>query len=104
MELPGGDDEWLASSPSPPGPTFPDRHDEHEVGTFIWPPVGDPHLATSGDFFMATDMPIWAAQRRTLLTPIDTPGLSSCRKETLQRELSTVEAILDKSGTDKEQA
>ena len=39
MELPGGGDEWLAPSPSPSGPAVPDRHDEHGVGTFIWPPV-----------------------------------------------------------------
>src|SRR5215213_5039742 len=24
MELPGGDDEWMAPSPSPPGPAVPD--------------------------------------------------------------------------------
>jgi hypothetical protein len=48
-------------------------------------------------------VPIWAAERRTLLTLIDTPGLTSCRKETLQRELSTVETILDKAETPKEQ-
>src|SRR5258705_13203753 len=40
MELPGGGGGWLAPSPSPPGPAVPDRHDEHGVGTFIWPPVG----------------------------------------------------------------
>ena len=49
-------------------------------------------------------VPIWVSERRTLLTLIDTPGLSSCRKEALQRELSTVEAILDKTETPKEQA
>lgn len=49
-------------------------------------------------------VPIWAAERRTLLTLIDTPGVSSCRRETLQRELSTVEAILDKTDINKEQA
>jgi len=38
-------------------------------------------------------VPIWASERRT----IDTPGLSSCRKQALQRELSTVETILDKT-------
>ena len=48
-------------------------------------------------------VPIWAAERCTLLTLIDTPGLSSGRKETLQRELSTVETILDKTDTNKEQ-
>ena len=49
-------------------------------------------------------VPIWAAERRTLLTLIDAPGPSSCRKETLQRELSAVEAILDKTDINKEQA
>ena len=49
-------------------------------------------------------VPIWVSERRTLLTLIDTPGLSICRKEALQRELSTVEAILDKADTNKEQA
>ena len=48
--------------------------------------------------------PIWVSERRTLLTLIDTPALSTCRKEALQRELSTVEAILDKTETPKEQA
>jgi hypothetical protein len=49
-------------------------------------------------------VPIWACERRTLLTLIDTPGVSTCRKEALQRELSSVEAILDKTDTNKEQA
>ena len=49
-------------------------------------------------------VPIWASERRTLLKLIDTPGLSPCRKEALQRELSTVETILDKTQTPKEQA
>jgi hypothetical protein len=48
--------------------------------------------------------PIWVSERRTLLTLIDTPGLSTCRKEALQRELRTVEAILDKTETPKDQA
>src|SRR5208337_3361236 len=50
MELPGGDDEWLAPSPSPPGPAVPDRHDEHGVGTFIWPPVGTSTWPPVGTF------------------------------------------------------
>jgi hypothetical protein len=49
-------------------------------------------------------VPIWASERRTLLTLIDAPGLSTCRRETLQRELSAVDAVLDKTDTDKEQA
>jgi hypothetical protein len=49
-------------------------------------------------------VPIWASQRRTLLTLIDTPGLSTCRNEARHREWSTVEAILDKTETPKEQA
>jgi hypothetical protein len=48
-------------------------------------------------------VPIWASERRTLLTLIDTPGLSICRKEALQRELSAVEAVLDKTHTNEEQ-
>ena len=48
-------------------------------------------------------LPIWASERRTLLTLIDTPGLSTCRKEALHRELSAAEAILDKADTNKEQ-
>jgi hypothetical protein len=48
-------------------------------------------------------VPIWVSERRNLLTLIDTPGLSTWRKEALQRELSTVEAILDKTDTNKEQ-
>src|ERR1700757_2530608 len=50
MELPGGGDEWLAPSPSPPGPAVPDRHDEHGVGTFIWPPVGTSTWPPVGTF------------------------------------------------------
>jgi hypothetical protein len=49
-------------------------------------------------------VPIWASERRTLLTLIDTPGLSTCRKEALQRELSAVDAVLHKTDTNKEQA
>src|SRR5271166_5923661 len=50
MELPGGGDEWLAPSPSPPGPAVPDRHDEHGVGTFIWPPAGTSTWPPVGTF------------------------------------------------------
>src|SRR5258705_13704488 len=50
MELPGGDGVWLAPSPSPPGPAVPDRHDEHRVGTFIWPPVGTSTWPPVGTF------------------------------------------------------
>jgi hypothetical protein len=49
-------------------------------------------------------VPIWASERRTLLTLIDTPGLSTCRKEALRRELSAVEAVLDKTDANEEQA
>ena len=49
-------------------------------------------------------VPIWASERRTLLKLIDTPGLSSCRKEALQHELSTVETILHKTRTNQEHA
>lgn len=47
-------------------------------------------------------IPIWTSERNTLLTLIDTPGLPPCRKESLQRELSDVEAILHKTDTTKE--
>jgi hypothetical protein len=47
-------------------------------------------------------VPIWASERRTLLKLIDTPGLSSCRKEALQRELSTAKTILHKASASKE--
>jgi hypothetical protein len=50
MELPGGGDEWLVPSPSPPGPAVPDRHDEHGMGTFIWPPVGTSTWPPVGTF------------------------------------------------------
>ena len=42
----------------------------------------------------AEHVPIWASEQRNLLTLIDTPRLSTCRKEALQRELSAVEAVL----------
>lgn len=48
-------------------------------------------------------VPIWASERRSLLALIDTPGLSTCRKEALQRELSAVEAVLHKTDINEEQ-
>src|SRR6476469_5071765 len=50
MELPGGGGVWLAPSPSLPGPAVPDRHDEHGVGTFIWPPAGTSTWPPVGTF------------------------------------------------------
>jgi hypothetical protein len=50
MELPGGGGVWLAPSPSPSGPAVPDRHDEHRVGTFIWPPAGTSTWPPVGTF------------------------------------------------------
>ena len=50
MELPDGDGDWLAPSPSPSGPAVPDRHGEHEVGTFIWPPLGTATWPPLGTF------------------------------------------------------
>lgn len=50
MELPGGGGVWLAPSPSPSGPTVPDRHDEHGVGTFNWPPAGTSTWPPAGTF------------------------------------------------------
>ncbi|MFI5540647.1 hypothetical protein ACIA5H_30060 [Nocardia sp. NPDC051900] len=46
-------------------------------------------------------LPIWEAEKRSLLTLIDTPKLPACRKAALQQELSHVEAVLHKA--DKEQ-
>ncbi|MBX9978193.1 hypothetical protein [Mycobacterium gordonae] len=48
-------------------------------------------------------VPIWASERRNLLTLIATPGVSTCRREALQRELSAVESVLDKTEGEKEQ-
>lgn len=45
-------------------------------------------------------LPIWATEKHTLLTLLDTPKLSPCRKEALQRELADVETVLRKA--DKE--
>ena len=42
-------------------------------------------------------LPIWATQRRTLLTLINTPTLPTCRKDVLQRELGEVDAVLSKA-------
>ena len=42
-------------------------------------------------------IPIWTAERRTLLTLIDTPGLSSCRKAVLERELADVDTVLNRT-------
>ncbi|MFZ2175776.1 MAG: hypothetical protein WAW17_17415 [Rhodococcus sp. (in: high G+C Gram-positive bacteria)] len=48
-------------------------------------------------------VPIWASERQTLLTLIDTPGLSACRKAVLQRELGDIDTVIRKTQTDKEQ-
>jgi hypothetical protein len=42
-------------------------------------------------------LPIWNTERRTLLSLIDTPGLSTCRKAVLRRELADTEAVLGKA-------
>lgn len=47
-------------------------------------------------------VPIWDSERHTLLKLIDTPGLSSCRKQALQRELDTVNTVLNKTSTNTE--
>jgi hypothetical protein len=44
-------------------------------------------------------IPIWVSEQRTLLTLIETPGLPTCRKQALQRELHSVETILAKTHT-----
>ena len=45
----------------------------------------------------AEHIPIWAAQRHTLLTLIATPGLSTCRKAVLERELADVDTVLHRT-------
>jgi hypothetical protein len=47
-------------------------------------------------------IPIWQAEQRTLLTLIETPGLSACRKSVLLRELADVDAVLRKTTSAKE--
>jgi hypothetical protein len=42
-------------------------------------------------------IPIWTAERRTLLTLIATPGLSTCRKALLERELTGVDTVLNRT-------
>jgi hypothetical protein len=42
-------------------------------------------------------LPIWATERQTLLTLIDTPSLPASRKAMLQRELDDVETVLSKA-------
>lgn len=42
-------------------------------------------------------IPIWDSERRTLLTLVNNPGLPTCRKAVLQRELADVEAVLRKA-------
>jgi len=49
-------------------------------------------------------IPIWQAEQRTLLTLIETPGLSTCRKSVLQRELADVGSVLRKATSTKELA
>ena len=46
-------------------------------------------------------LPIWEAEKRSLLTLINTPKLPAYRKAALQQELSHVEAVIHKA--DKEQ-
>jgi integrase len=51
----------------------------------------------------AEHIPIWTAQRHTLLTLIATPGLSTCRKAVLERELTDVDTVLNRTvSTSKE--
>jgi hypothetical protein len=71
----------------PPGHTGPlqDRCRPDRCGNSI---IGPEHL------------PIWHAEKRALLTLLDTPKLPPCRKATLRRELTDVEAVLAKA--DKE--
>ena len=70
MELPGGDGDRLAPSPSSPGPSVPGRHDEHRVGTFIWPPAGTSTWPPVGTFSWP-----WTTGKEIQLTPLR--GLTS---------------------------
>src|ERR1700712_3233977 len=71
MELPGGGGVWLAPSPSPSGPAVPDRHDEHGVGTFIWPPVDTSSWPPVGTFSWPRTISTIhrVSQRNSLITP-----------------------------------
>jgi hypothetical protein len=71
----------------PPGHTGPlqDRCRPDRCGNSI---IGPEHV------------PIWDAEKRTLLILLDTPKLPPCRKAALQRALTDVEAVLGKA--DKE--
>ena len=50
MEPPGRCGDWLAPPPSPPRAHAPGRHDEREMGTFIWPPAGTYTWPSAGTF------------------------------------------------------
>ena len=45
----------------------------------------------------AEHIPIWTTERHTLLTLIATPGLSTCRKAVLERELADVDTVLNRT-------
>lgn len=45
-------------------------------------------------------LPIWNAEKRNLLTLLDTPGLPDCRQAVLHRELAEVHAVLSKADKD----
>lgn len=71
----------------PPGHTGP-LQDRCRPGRCANSVIGPEHL------------PIWNAEKRTLLTLLDTPGLPECRKAVLHREVSEVDAVLAKADKD----
>lgn len=71
----------------PPGHTGP-LQDRCRPGRCANSVIGPEHL------------PIWNAEKRTLLTLLDTPGLPECRKGILRRELTEVDAVLAKADKD----
>jgi hypothetical protein len=75
---------WLDNATVPTGHTgpLPDRCRPDRCPNSI---IGPEHA------------PIWRSQQRTLLTLIDTPELPPCRTAVLQRELTEVQAVLDKT-------
>ncbi|MBF6422784.1 helix-turn-helix domain-containing protein, partial [Nocardia farcinica] len=82
----------IIAPPSSPGPSVPGRHDEHRVGTFIWPPAGTSTWPPVGTFswpWTLTDN-ISAADEEPgpAPLPLDVAGASS---DALRRHLSPLE-------------
>ncbi|MEV6138179.1 hypothetical protein AB0L63_19365 [Nocardia sp. NPDC051990] len=47
-------------------------------------------------------LPIWASERHTLLTLLDTRGITAGRKAVLERELADVDAVLNRAAPTQE--